>query len=100
MLTIDYYFDENGTLLTWPSKRKREIQLRVLARLADSFEIGPEWTEQEINSLLKSRIAFPDHALIRRELIDAGLMRRSRDCRRYWREPSTARESPDDSGNH
>jgi len=57
----------------------------ALGRVCESFERGRDYDEPSVNAIIQSRIAFEDYVLIRRELIDEGLLRRSRDCRRYWR---------------
>jgi hypothetical protein len=83
--SADRYFDEEGVLKSWPSRRSRDTQLEALARLVESFEPEREYEEREVNEILKSLIAFDDHVLVRRELIDNGMLVRSRDCRTYWR---------------
>lgn len=81
----DRYFTPDGILKLWPSRRSRSAQLAALDRLLEAFESGREYSEREVNELLKSRIAFEDFVLVRREMIDTGRLHRSRDCRVYWR---------------
>jgi hypothetical protein len=88
------YFTGDGVLKSWPSRRSRNAQLAALERLLESFEIGRSYTEPEVNSLLKSRIAFEDHVLVRREMIDSGMLCRSRDCGVYWRPVPNEHQPP------
>jgi hypothetical protein len=43
------------------------------------------YSEAEINRALNGEHAFGDHALLRRELVDQGLVRRTADGREYRR---------------
>ena len=55
---------------------RREVdRAACLAYIAGRFEPGREYPEAEVNSLLLS--AYDDVALIRRYLVDAGLLRRA-----------------------
>jgi hypothetical protein len=64
----------NGRLETIPASRARRLAL--LAHVARSFEAGREYREDEVNRMLQAIHA--DHATLRRYLVDAGLLRRSR----------------------
>ena len=77
------YLDAEGRLKGWPARRSDQLDaLRYLvARLPD----GVEWTERELNELLKALHTFGDWALLRRDLYDARLIDRSPDGRRYWK---------------
>jgi len=79
------YFDDAGILRQWPSRRRRNDQLRVLEWFQQHFEPEVGYTEREVDAILKARHAFQDHALLRRELIEAKLLRRTPDGSRYWR---------------
>jgi hypothetical protein len=80
------YFDDEGRLTQWPSRKRREHQRAVLRRLAERFETGRPYSEMEVNAVLKAAHTFGDHALLRRELYEEGLLRRTNDGARYWRE--------------
>lgn len=76
-------FDVDGRLVGWPGKANHRVDClwvlwsRVPARVAmDEFEI---------NRRLNAEHAFGDPALLRRELVDHGLMRRTPDGRDYRR---------------
>jgi hypothetical protein len=90
--TADRYFTEEGVLKSWPSRKSRDAQLYALARLSKAFEEGRQYNEREVNEVLKRNIAFEDFVLVRRELIDLGLLRRTRDCGSYWRAELRATE--------
>jgi hypothetical protein len=92
MRGVDRYFSNDGVLKSWPSRRSRANQVDALHRIAESFESGREYDEGEVNSVLKSRIAFEDYVLVRRELIDLGLLCRTPDCRRYWKKQKQGEE--------
>lgn len=80
---LSRYLDTEGRLKGWPSRRTDQLEaLRYLvARLPD----GAEWSERELNALLKALHTFGDWALLRRDLYDARLLDRSPDGRRYWK---------------
>ena len=87
-------FDDAGLLVRWPSKRN----LQLLCLWAFWAQIAPRrpYDEREITEILAARHHFGDAALLRRELCDQGLLRRTRDCREYrrieQRPPADARE--------
>ncbi len=55
----------------------------VLNYLIAAFEPTAQYTEKEVNDLL--RRFHPDTATLRRALVDAGLLARESDGSRYWR---------------
>jgi len=77
------YFDDAGRLIRWPGKfSHREPCLWVIwSRLSPRVVLD----EPAINEALAALHLFEDHALLRRELCDARMMERSRDCREYRR---------------
>jgi hypothetical protein len=76
-------FDAAGRLARWPSKRSEQVLAlwvlwaRIPARVV--------FTEREISARLAALNGFEDHALLRRELCELGLMRRTRDGSAYSR---------------
>lgn len=79
----DNYFDNTGLLKQYPAKKPvREI---VLQRFADLFEYGRDYSEKEVNQIIREHIAFSDIELIRRELIEYAFLNRERSGSRYWR---------------
>ncbi len=77
------FFDEKGRLIRWPGKfTQRMICLWVMwSRLPARAAL----TEKEINDILTLHHLFEDHALLRRELVDSKLVRRTADGRQYQR---------------
>jgi hypothetical protein len=76
----------HGRLITIPhSGRRRQL---LLAHLAERFEPGRLYTEQDVREKLS--MVHDDHATLRRYLVDEGLLQRSNDGGAYGR-PSEAR---------
>lgn len=76
-------FDPAGVLLRWPGRTN--LQQLCLWKLWSVFPADAEMTEPEVNAILKRRHAFGDHALVRREMVNLGLLSRTADCRSYRR---------------
>ncbi|MBE9005014.1 DUF2087 domain-containing protein [Fortiea sp. LEGE XX443] len=82
---IQRYLDEQGRVKEWPSKRnKGKFQRLVLEYLATKFEVGIIYTEKQVNAILNDHHTFGDHALLRREMFEKGLINRERDGSAYW----------------
>lgn len=79
------FLDDQGRLTEWPSKNKREAQRQVRDYLASKIETRKEYTETEINEILSQWATIGDPALLRRELIEAGWLKRNRDGSKYRR---------------
>jgi predicted transcriptional regulator len=78
---VSDYSQADGRLKTLPSQRKKmEAILRYVGR---AFQYGERYSEREINQVLKNY--HQDTATLRRELIGAGILERSRGGREYWR---------------
>ena len=77
---IKNYMDENGALISYPTKEKKKII--VLEEIMKSFTNGKNYSEKEVNLILK-RI-YEDYATLRRALIEYGFIERSKDCSSYW----------------
>jgi hypothetical protein len=84
------YFDAAGRLVSWPAKTS--LQDPCLWVLWSQLPARETLTELELNALLRARHLFGDHALLRRELCDRGLLARTPDGRAYRRveRPPTA----------
>jgi hypothetical protein len=72
-------FIRDGRLTQIPTTRS--TRLVVLEFLADRFEPGHSYPEREVNAILAE--LHPDHASLRRHLVDERLL--ARDAGRYWR---------------
>lgn len=68
-------------LINFPSKAKKQVV--VLSTIADQFEQDWQYTEPEVNAVLKEIHA--DFATLRRRLIEYGFMDRTPDGGAYWR---------------
>lgn len=77
------YFDETGRLMRWPGKASHRPD--CLWVLWSRLPAGAVMHEREVNERLAAEHLFGDHALLRRELVDTGLMRRTYDGREYRR---------------
>ncbi len=77
------HFDADGQLLRWPGKfSEREPCLWVLW---SKLPARQTFNEAEISRRLQAHHRFGDHALLRRELCDRGLVTRTADGRVYQR---------------
>ena len=77
------HFDGVGRLARWPSKAsQRDLALWALwSRLP----AGTTLTEKEVNGLLTMEHGFGDPLLLRRFMVDRGMLWRTRDGRAYRR---------------
>lgn len=85
------YYDEEEKLIQYPTKKP--LRLLVLEKIAKDFEMGRDYTEKEVNEIIRSHIAFSDHELIRRELFQYKFVGRLKNGSKYWREEGTQIES-------
>lgn len=77
-------FLEGGKIKQIPVKMT--YKLYVLQYLASKFEAGKEYTEGQVNTIIDEWHTFGDYFILRRELIDSGLMKRLPNGSKYWRE--------------
>jgi hypothetical protein len=76
-------FDPQGRLARWPKKRNQQILCLWL--LWSRLPSGETFPERRMNELLNAEHLFGDHALLRREMVEFGLFRRTPDGREYSR---------------
>lgn len=76
------YYTEDGRLTQYP--QKRPMRILSLIRIAEQFQTGTQYTEREVNALIKRSIAFSDVETIRRELYEYRFLGRQRDGSSYW----------------
>lgn len=75
------YSKRDGSLKSLPSQRKKfEAVLRYVIK---AFEVGKRYSEKRVNEILSQY--HEDTALLRRELVGAGLMKREGGGGDYWR---------------
>jgi hypothetical protein len=87
-------FAGTDVLVRWPGKlNQQQLALWVLWSFLPA---GEDMPEKAVNAVLTRHNGFADHVLIRRELVNMGLLTRTRDCRLYRRvekrPPPEARE--------
>jgi len=84
-------FDAAGLMLRWP--KGHAVQGLCLAALWARLPARRDLSESEVNEVLRAGESFGDHVLLRRSLIDHGLVRRTADgavYRRVERQPDAA----------
>jgi len=82
MQALKPFLDEEGRLRQVPSKGlKKAIAYRYLAQ---KFEAGRCYSQKEVNATLASWHTFNDFYLLRREMVDRGLLKRTDDGSAYW----------------
>jgi len=76
------YFEQglSGPLSEFPGKEKRKLV--ILRHIIKRFEANRQYTEKEVNSILKE--VYPDYVTLRRYLIEYGFMDRLKDGSQYW----------------
>jgi hypothetical protein len=82
-LNIKRFLDSAGKIVQLPQKHK--MRYSVLEYLAEKFEPGYNYTETDVNAICNKWHIFGDYFVLRRELVDYGLLCRERDGSRYWR---------------
>lgn len=82
-INITRFLDSDGRITQLSQKKKSRVA--TLCYLADKFESNRNYTEKEVNTICDEWHTFGDYFLVRRELIDNGLLYRELDCSRYWK---------------
>ena len=77
------YFDIAGRLVRWPAKHSE--RMTCLWVLWSRFEARAVLSGAEVGRVLEAWHLFGDRALLRRELCDQGMMKRTADGREYRR---------------
>jgi DNA-binding transcriptional ArsR family regulator len=77
------FLDEQGRITRWSNKLKD--QQAMMEYLLEKFEAERAYSEKQVNELLKQCYLDADYVLLRRSMVDAGLLRRTKDGFRYWR---------------
>ena len=80
---IDKLLDKEGRIKQLPAKGMAKQE--VLAYLATKFNVDIDYTEKEVNEIIKAWHTFDDYFLLRRELIDFQFLCRKIDGSRYWK---------------
>ena len=77
------FLDEDGRIAQVPAKLAK--RLVVLDHVAHAFEVGVRYPEREVDAVL--RAFHPDHAALRRYLVEHGFL--TREAGVYWRSGGT-----------
>ncbi|MFV3077944.1 DUF2087 domain-containing protein [Niveispirillum fermenti] len=77
------HFDEQGRLVRWPNKFNE--QATCLWVIWSRLPARTSFTERGISKAIQAEHLFGDFALLRRELVEQGLVSRTPDCRDYRR---------------
>ncbi|MEB2843880.1 DUF2087 domain-containing protein [Rhizobiales bacterium RZME27] len=86
-------FSGDGLIIRWPTKRAQ--QELCLWYLWSKIPRDRLFSEREISALLDTLHTFGDAALLRRDMVDLGMMRRNRDGSDYrWMEKVPPPELP------
>ncbi|MBI5666961.1 MAG: metalloregulator ArsR/SmtB family transcription factor [Chloroflexi bacterium] len=80
-------FCDGERIVRLPTSEKKFLVL--LRWLASQFEYGVQYPEKQVNEIIKRH--HEDYALLRREMVDWGLMRREKGI--YWRVPPETTEA-------
>ncbi|WP_374535824.1 DUF2087 domain-containing protein [Chitinimonas taiwanensis] len=83
VLRLLRHFDAQGRLLRWPGKFSE--QLPCLWVVCRQIPAQREMSERAINEYIKRAECFGDHVLLRRELVNYGLLTRTPDGKVYRR---------------
>ncbi|WP_139488588.1 DUF2087 domain-containing protein [Brevibacillus dissolubilis] len=80
---IRRYFPEgpDGHLTEFPKKEKRKVA--ILRHIIQRFETNKQYTEKEVNEILKT-VHTEEYVTLRRYLIEYGFMDRKDDGSAYW----------------
>lgn len=82
-INISRFLDGKGRITQLSQKQK--VRIAILSYLAEKFEANRDYTEKEVNAICDEWHTFGDYFILRRELIDYGLMCRELNGSRYWK---------------
>ena len=80
---MDKLINEFDEIIRWPKKRLE--QNFIIEWLSKKFEIDRNYSEKEINQIIKYSHIFSDVPLLRRELISKKYLARKADGSQYWK---------------
>lgn len=80
---VAHFLRPDGSLHTIPSRQAK--RRAVLDHVAQSFELGRTYPEREVTVILQR--FHPDHAALRRYLVEEGFLTREESV--YWRTGGT-----------
>lgn len=77
------HFDDKGRMMRWPGKTNH--QMLCLWGIWTYIPSGQRLTEREVNAAITEGHTFGDYAILRRSMVDEGLLARTPDGRIYRR---------------
>ena len=83
MKALQKLLNDAGQVTRWPTKPKEKTL--VIEYLAAKFSRAEEYSERDVNEVLKTWHTFSDWALLRRELFERGFLAREKNGSSYWR---------------
>ena len=93
MKILQKLLNQESQVIRWPTKPKEKTL--VIEYLATKFLQEEDYSERDVNELLKHWHTFSDWALLRRELFERGFLDRDRNGSSYWctdKKPETLEE--------
>lgn len=87
-VNVARFLDSSGKIIQLPQKKKPRAA--VLFYLAEKFEENRDYTENDVNAVCNDWHTFGDYFILRRELVESGLLCRERDGSRYWKPAKNA----------
>ncbi len=88
-IEISRFLDDTGKITQL--SQKKILRVATLSYLAEKFEGNHTYTEKEVNSICEEWHTFGDYFILRRELVDNGLLCREANGSRYWKKSSQTR---------
>ena len=80
---MDQLVNEFEEITRWPKKRVDKDY--IIKYLSQKFKVGREYSEKEVNQIIKKHHSFNDIPLLRRELISKKYLFRTDNCFKYWK---------------
>ncbi|XPV74717.1 MAG: DUF2087 domain-containing protein [Desulfovibrio sp.] len=77
------FFNAEGLLIRWPKKFSQRVL--CLWIMWSRIPTKTTFTEREISDIIEKNHLFDDYALLRREMVDRGMISRTDDCSEYRR---------------
>jgi len=75
--------NEFEQITRWPKKQADKEY--IIKYLSKKFQSGIEYSEKEVNQIIKLHHNFNDVPLLRRELISKKYLSRTDNCSKYWK---------------
>ncbi len=91
--SIGRFLDQEGRVKAWPAKRA--VQKLIIEYISGKFESGRTYSEKEVNAILTKWHTFGDYFILRRGLVEEGLMKRTPNGAAYRRSEVVLDENAD-----